>query len=55
MREFSLKWVTDISLTAQEKLDHNNKIWAANCNVIFNGQDGFEIQEGKYGKKYMFM
>ncbi|OIT34677.1 hypothetical protein A4A49_60490 [Nicotiana attenuata] len=47
MREFSEKWVGDISPMAMEILEENAQR-AAKCEVKFNGETGYEIQDGPY-------
>ncbi|XP_019260866.1 PREDICTED: uncharacterized protein LOC109238840 [Nicotiana attenuata] len=47
MREFSEKWVGEISPMAMEILGENAQR-AAKCEVKFNGETGYEIQDGPY-------
>ncbi|XP_019253979.1 PREDICTED: uncharacterized protein LOC109232679 [Nicotiana attenuata] len=47
MREFSKKWVGEISPMAMEILGENAQR-AAKCEVEFNGETGYEIQDGPY-------
>jgi len=47
MREFSGKWVGDISPMAMEILGENAQR-AAKCEVKFNGETRYEIQDGPY-------
>ncbi|KAF3655982.1 hypothetical protein FXO37_15654 [Capsicum annuum] len=47
MRDFSEKWITDVSLMAIEVLTDNGE-YVAKCEVMFNGDMGFEIGDPPY-------
>ncbi|KAG5600465.1 hypothetical protein H5410_031835 [Solanum commersonii] len=47
MREFSKKWITDVSPMAMDTLRKNAEI-ANNCEVKFNGDFGFAIHDPPY-------
>ncbi|XP_027767947.1 uncharacterized protein LOC107001499 [Solanum pennellii] len=47
MREFSEKWITDVSPMAMDILRRNAEI-ADNCEIRFNGDIGFEINDSPY-------
>ncbi|KAG5581486.1 hypothetical protein H5410_052113 [Solanum commersonii] len=47
MREFSEKWVTDLSPMAMQILSENAE-HAAICEVKFNGDNGYDIQDPPY-------
>ncbi|KAF3663808.1 putative (+)-neomenthol dehydrogenase-like [Capsicum annuum] len=50
MRDFCEKWITDVSPMAMKVLAENAK-YAAKCEVIFNGDMGFEIGDPPYTHK----
>ncbi|KAM3322538.1 hypothetical protein P3S67_003689 [Capsicum chacoense] len=47
MRDFSKKWISDVSPMAMEVLAENGE-YAAKCEVRFNGDMGFEISDPPY-------
>lgn len=48
MREFAQTWISNISPIAMAKLEEN-KVRSMKCHIQWNGDQGFEIQDGQYG------
>ena len=48
MRDFANTWICDIAPTAMERYE-KNKEHSMECDLIWNGDAGFEVQDGPYG------
>ena len=48
MRDFANTWIFDIALTDMERYE-KNKEHSMECDLIWNGDAGFEVQDGPYG------
>ena len=47
MRAFAQTWISDISPMARHRLEQN-KLDSMNCQLLWNGESGFEVSDGKY-------
>ena len=48
MRDFANTWICDITPIAMERYE-KNKEHSMECDLIWNGDAGFEVQDGPYG------
>ena len=48
IRDFAKTWICDIAPTAMTRYE-KNKDHSMECDILWNGDAGFEVQDGPYG------
>ena len=51
MNEFAKTWICEISPTTMDRFE-KNKEDSMKCDIIWNGDSGFEVQDGPYGHTF---